>query len=179
MDNAHPDHFPLALEAAAQCWCDATTEHLVMEPALAEAFARRLAAWMVTAAQYARNVAFYQGLVDACGASLGDAARVADDGSVAEAPLRAKVPELVASLVEENRRLRRLLALAHDSSTHRTYGDDGELFCGACRVDFVRDPVRVIEEKLVARAMSELKAAAARGDWPPDTARKAVADQGC
>lgn len=194
MDNAlPPEDYAAALQVAAQCWCDVTTEHLVMEPALAEAFARRLAAqrglagqyarqvaaWMDTARQSARDVAFYQGLLDACGAALGDAARVADDGSVADAPLRGKVPELVASLVEENRRLRRLLALAHDSSTHRTYGDDGELSCGACRVDFVRDPVRTIEEKLAARAMFELKAAAARGDWPPDAARKAVVDQGC
>lgn len=134
MDNAlPPDDYAAALQVAAQCWCDVTTEHLVMEPALAEAFAQRLAAWidtarqsaridtarqyarqvaawMDTARQYARDVAFYQGLLDACGAALGDAARVADDGSVADAPLRAKVPELVASLVEENRRLREALS---------------------------------------------------------------------
>jgi len=33
-----------AREIAAQCWCDDETKHIIMEPALAEAFAKRLAA---------------------------------------------------------------------------------------------------------------------------------------
>jgi hypothetical protein len=31
-----------ARQIAAQCWCDKETEHLVMDPVLAEAFAKRI-----------------------------------------------------------------------------------------------------------------------------------------
>lgn len=47
---------------AAQCWCDKETEHLVMEPALAEAVARRIAAWMQTGAQHATNEEYWRNL---------------------------------------------------------------------------------------------------------------------
>ncbi len=54
------DWLPEAREIAAQCWCDEETSHLVMEPALAEAVARRVAAWMQTGAQHARNEAYWR-----------------------------------------------------------------------------------------------------------------------
>ena len=54
------DWLPEARQIAAQCWCDDDTQHLVMEPALCEAFARRLAAWMRTGAQHARNEEYWR-----------------------------------------------------------------------------------------------------------------------
>lgn len=51
---------PEARQIAAQCWCDATTSHLVMDCALAEAVARRIAAWMETGAFHARNEAYWR-----------------------------------------------------------------------------------------------------------------------
>ena len=51
---------PEALQMAAQCWCDDETKHIVMEPALAEAVARRIASWMETGAQYARNADYWR-----------------------------------------------------------------------------------------------------------------------
>ena len=85
----------------AQCWCVETTKHLVMEPALAEVFARLLGNWIETAAQAYRNVEYYQGLLDQCAQSIGVEAYTADDGIVHPEPLRIKVPELVAKLCEE------------------------------------------------------------------------------
>ena len=84
---------------AAQCWCDAETSDRVMDPVLAEAVARRLAAWMDTAAQAHRDMEFYRGLLDECAQHLGRKAYTADDGTVGDSPIRLRIPELVAALV--------------------------------------------------------------------------------
>lgn len=81
--------------AAAQCWCDEENKRTVMDPALAESFARRLAAWMDTAAMFSRNADFYRGLVDKCAEHLGRDAYTSDDGVLHDSPVRLKVPELV------------------------------------------------------------------------------------
>jgi hypothetical protein len=88
-----------ARQYAAQCWCDPETSDRVMDTQLAEAVAKRIAAWMDTAAQAQRNVDYYRSLVVRCGNALGDAARTADDGGRSEDVLCAKVPELVEALV--------------------------------------------------------------------------------
>lgn len=54
------DWMPEARVSAAQCWCDPETSHTVMDPALAEAVARRIAAWMQTGAFHARNEAYWR-----------------------------------------------------------------------------------------------------------------------
>lgn len=51
---------PEAREMAAQCWCDATTEHIDMDPVLAEVVAYKIAAWMDTGAFHARNEAYWR-----------------------------------------------------------------------------------------------------------------------
>lgn len=84
-----------ARQIAAQCWCDDETKDRVMDAALAEAVAQRIAAWMDTAAQAQRGVDYYRGLVVRCGNALGDAAKTCDDGSKSDDVLCAKVPELV------------------------------------------------------------------------------------
>jgi hypothetical protein len=81
---------------AATCWCDEETSEIEMDARLAEAFAKRLALWMETAAQNARNTAFYRDLLDKCAEHLGPEVYTADDGSVMEDPVRLKIPELVA-----------------------------------------------------------------------------------
>jgi hypothetical protein len=45
---------------AAQCWCDDETKDRVMDPPLAEAVARRIAAWMQTGAQHAQNEDYWR-----------------------------------------------------------------------------------------------------------------------
>ncbi|HEY0548176.1 MAG TPA: hypothetical protein VGF13_01165 [Verrucomicrobiae bacterium] len=90
---------PEARQLAAQCWCDDETKDRVMDPPLAEAVARRIAAWMDDAARYARNEEYYRGLVQRCGAVFGEAAYLCDDGvSRSQDILCAKVPELVEAL---------------------------------------------------------------------------------
>jgi hypothetical protein len=89
-----------AREIAAQCWCDPETQDRGMDVVLGEAFAKRLAHWMETAAQYARNADYYRGLVVRCGETIGQEAYTQDDGGVCEDVLCAKVPELVAALVK-------------------------------------------------------------------------------
>lgn len=97
-----------ARQIAAQCWCDDETQDRVMDPQLAESVAKRIAAWMDTAAQAQRNADYYRGLVVRCGNAIGTAARTADDGGVHEGVLCAKVPELVeallANVADEQRR---------------------------------------------------------------------------
>lgn len=100
--QAAPDWMPEARGQAAQCWCDPENASTVMDVALAESMARRIAGWMDTAAMYARNADFYRGLVDECAQALGPAAYTADDGTVIDSPVRIKVPELVRALVAVN-----------------------------------------------------------------------------
>jgi len=90
-----------ARQIAAQCWCDEETKHVEMNPALAEAVAKRIAVWMDTGAQHCRNECYYRSLVVRCGDALGDAAKTCDDGSKSEDVLCAKVPELVEALVSK------------------------------------------------------------------------------
>lgn len=87
-----------ARQMAAQCWCDDDTSSIEMDVRLAEAIARRIAAWMDTAAQAQRNADFYRGLVDECARHLGPRAFTADDGTLLPDPVRLRVPELVAEL---------------------------------------------------------------------------------
>jgi len=72
-----------------------------------------------------------------------------------------------ARLTDENKIFRRLLALAHDRPGHLIYGDDGELQCSVCWVDFVRDSAQDIQRKLQESGMRELQRAIAAGTWPP------------
>lgn len=92
------DFMDEARQLAAQCWCDPETSDKVMDPALCEAVAKRIAAWMDTAAQFARNEDFYRGLLDECAKSLGPDVFKADDGSIMDSPLRLKIPSLVSEL---------------------------------------------------------------------------------
>ena len=84
-----------ARQIAAQCWCDPETSDRTMDTQLAEAIAKRIAAWMDTAAHFSNGLEYYRGLVIRCGEALGEDAYICDDGSRSEDVLCAKVPELV------------------------------------------------------------------------------------
>ena len=88
-----------ARQIAAQCWCEEATSGKTMDPELAEAVAQKLATWMDTAAEYARDADFYRGLLDQCAQHLGPEAYTADDGTVGPEPIRLKVPGLVAACI--------------------------------------------------------------------------------
>lgn len=72
-----------------------------------------------------------------------------------------------ARLQEESRILRYLLAMSHEGKKHRIYGDDGELQCPTCWVDFVRDSAQDIKRKIEEAGMRELHRAIEAWDWPP------------
>lgn len=55
--------------------------------------------WMESAAQFCRNMEYYRGLLDRIGRSIGPEAYTADDGSVSDEVLRAKVPEIIERLL--------------------------------------------------------------------------------
>lgn len=78
---------PEARQLAAQCWCDDETKHIEMDVVLAEAVARRIAAWMDSAAMFNRNSDFYRGIVVEIGEMFGEAAKTS--------VLALRVPELV------------------------------------------------------------------------------------
>jgi len=84
-----------ARQLAAQCWCDDANRNTEMDADLAESMARRLAAWMDTAAQMSRNAEFYRGLITRCGVALGPEAFTCDDGTVVPDVLALKVPEII------------------------------------------------------------------------------------
>lgn len=101
LGSAEYDWMEEARVIAAQCWCDKETENIEMDSVLAEAVAKRIAAWMQTAAQENRNTDYYRGLVVRCGEAIGRDAYVQDDGGVCEDVLCAKVPEIVEGWAEE------------------------------------------------------------------------------
>jgi len=48
-------------------------------------------------------------------------------------------------------KLRKLLWLNHGCEHAALYGDDGEMQCNSCMIDFKRDSEDVIENKIIAR----------------------------
>ena len=70
MNNPY-DWMQEARQIAAQCWCDPETQHIVMDPVMCEAVAKRIAAWMQTGAQHARNEEYWQDRARSAEAELG------------------------------------------------------------------------------------------------------------
>lgn len=48
---------------------------------------------------------------------------------------------------DDEKMLRKLLWLRHGCSISSLYGDDGEMQCSACLIDFRRDSVSAIQER--------------------------------
>jgi hypothetical protein len=110
LEVAAPHAREIAMQEAAQCWCDPTTSDRAMDSALAEVVARKIQAWLETAMYFQRGSDFYQGIVRQVGELFGEAAKTSDDGSVQSDVLALKVPELVKALVDERDRLKAGLA---------------------------------------------------------------------
>lgn len=53
--------------------------------------------------------------------------------------------------------LRKLLWLNHKCDINALYGDDGELSCGNCLIDFKRMSAKAIENRLIQNAIEILK----------------------
>ena len=70
--------------------------------------------------------------------------------------------------VDENKKLRHLLFMAHGSEEHYLYGDDGERTCNTCWIDFNTDSPDVIEQKIYAYNMRKIAKLQAEGKWPPE-----------
>jgi len=66
--------------------------------------------------------------------------------------------------MSDDLRLRRLLWLRH--GCEGLYGDDGEMQCGVCLLDFKRDPVDVVERRF--RDIGVQKLAEAFTAQPPE-----------
>ena len=65
----------------------------------------------------------------------------------------AKVPELS----EDEYLLRRLVFMRHSSCDGRSlYGDDGEMHCHECDIDFVRDSGRDIQDRISSLRMEQI-----------------------
>jgi hypothetical protein len=63
--------------------------------------------------------------------------------------LASHLPEMLRA-TEENRALRKLLWLRHHQTTAGLYGDDGEMQCGRCMIDFKRNTAEEIEQRFFA-----------------------------
>ncbi len=50
------------------------------------------------------------------------------------------------AVMRDNRVLRKLLWLRHADHTEALYGDDGEMQCGRCLIDFKRESVESIQK---------------------------------
>lgn len=61
---------------------------------------------------------------------------------------------------KENLVLRRMLWLRHGCNA--LYGDDGEMQCGACLIDFKRLPAEDIEARFLSIGLAKLKQAGLR-----------------
>ena len=57
------------------------------------------------------------------------------------------------TIEEDNKKLRELLWLRHGCSTASLYGDDGEMQCGHCLLDFKRMPAVEIQERFQQMAL--------------------------
>ena len=54
---------------------------------------------------------------------------------------------------KENKELRKLLWLRHGCSFFDLYGDDGEIQCTSCMIDFKRDSVENISRKFTNKGI--------------------------
>ena len=58
--------------------------------------------------------------------------------------------------MSEEQILRKLLWMRHGCPFHALYGDDGEMQCNVCRIDFKRDPAEIIEQRFMEINMLSL-----------------------
>lgn len=74
------------------------------------------------------------------------------------------------NITDTERTLRRLVATMHTCDGH-LYGDDGELQCATCRIDFLRDDANTIDTKLMILGITRAQIQRAALGRESDTAR--------
>jgi len=62
----------------------------------------------------------------------------------------------LARLERENVELRRMWWFNHGCEFSALYGDDGEMQCGSCLIDFKRDTVETIGERILSNALKSI-----------------------
>ena len=80
------------------------------------------------------------------------------EGKVKPAGILVLLDGNVRSLESENTLLRQLLWLNHGCPITALYGDDGEMQCSACLVDFKRNPADKIMAAFIRRGAEALAA---------------------
>jgi hypothetical protein len=73
-------------------------DQIPMPETLEQAIAER-DAWIESAAHFSRGEEYYRGLLDQIAGTLGPEAYTADDGSIHDSPVRAKLPELIEARI--------------------------------------------------------------------------------
>ncbi len=80
------------------------------------------------------------------------------DPRIDEAMKNIGAVKVLPKYTDVEMKLRELLWLNHGCPVHILYGDDGEMQCGRCLIDFKRHDVKFIEERFQNRirmAMNE------------------------
>lgn len=72
----------------------------------------------------------------------------------------------IIALEQENSELRYMLFLRHGGFGHTLYGDDGEMQCGTCGVDFKRMTATEIAARFLNIGMRQLQAAIDEAEKP-------------
>jgi hypothetical protein len=70
----------------------------------------------------------------------------------------------VDEVIKENKELRKLLWINHGCSISDLYGDDGEMQCHRCKLDFKRDSIKKVERIFQMRVEKELFEHDLKGD---------------
>lgn len=70
----------------------------------------------------------------------------------------SEAAEFYSRRTKEENALREMLFMqhSHNGSNACLYGDDGEMQCGVCLCDFVRDSTEVLKQKIYVHKMREL-----------------------
>ena len=80
-------------------------------------------------------------------------------------------------MTPDERILRRLLWLRHGCPTGVLYGDDGEMQCGACIIDFLRMSAEALEEAFHRQTMRKLAQARPEAAALPPSYLSPLADE--
>ncbi len=101
---------------------------------------------------FSRNADYYSGLLDEMAHLFGDKVYIADDGSRATDPLRAKFPELARELANHINKLEALACeakhLVHNPESHDddcpVYKRGGDALCG-CQLEELDASIRSLD----------------------------------
>ena len=108
-------------------------------------YKRQATNWEESARQYHRNTQYYRNLLVKIGETIGSESYVADDGSISEDILCAKLPELVTALQEEVAKAKNNLKISEEHSDAIVDGFD-KLQKEVVRLDLALGIIRDLTE---------------------------------